>query len=261
MSLSVHRLEKNITENKNISFVLGSTIKEYDIKSAGATALLFLLKDKELYEKLINMDDKKLRNVQIGNIQKKHPELTNQMNKLFLKWKNMFLEANRIRTSQFLYSNKDAITITNRVPSKRKFENDIVEFVNKEGEFSSMYKINGFRILFDSMKFRIKIIGINDEIVEESEFANGYLKNVISSLEKVKSLGFQKTINLLIQQRESYIDSLDENLYRSLADNNKFVYQMKNGKKKMFNEYMGRENLIREVNYTGFVMPIINTIF
>lgn len=255
------QIDKAITENSNINAVVASgTIREYDIAHASASAMYFIRgNDKEFYDQLISMP-KLQRNKTVGLMIRDDPTLQKKIHNLYLKWLNMFLEANKIRSHQFLWSNNDSIVVCNKIPLKTQFENEIVQFVNKNGDFSSVFKIKGQKVLFDSMGQRIIIMGINDDCVQKSEFVNSYLKGLISLVEKVKSLGYNKILPLLKEYRELYINNSNFEIYRDLTHQNQFMYRLKTGRHVYYDDYRGSENLVRDGNYRNFVLPIMNTI-
>ena len=172
---SKFQINKLITNNPSINAVIASsTIKEYDIQAASATAMYFL-KGENIYNQLMKVS-KYTRNVQVGLFIKKEPSLQKKIDFLYLKWLNMFLDKNNIRPTNFLWSNKDSIMISNKIPKITTFENGIVKFINKNGNYTSMFIIKNRKVLFDSMKQKIKIIGVSDDLVESSVFVNNFLR-------------------------------------------------------------------------------------
>lgn len=249
-------LTKLITSNKNISCAISTIINEYDIKSAHTTACYFIY-GKDMYDKLMSMP-KLDRNIEIGRMMKKDPTLYPKIEQLLLKWMNTFLEVNNIKPQNFIESTRDSIMLVNKKPTTTIFENGMVVFRNKEGEFTSFYRINGKIILFDNMNYEIKIKGLNSDssIIKDSIFVEKYLKPLLNTIENVHSIGIVKCLKQLSIYRDKYINSENLDLYRDLTQENKFVSDI-DGELILSDYVIDPTKLVKLGNYKNFVMPIM----
>lgn len=253
-------LEKLINVSKIFDTIIGGTISEYDIKNAGATAILEL-KGKEIYDSLMVLD-KKERNIKIGLMMKNEPGLAKKVNELMLKWLNLFIKENRIKPKNLIYTTRDSIVVYNKLPLKIKFGD--VEFVNKDGIFSSMYKIKNIFIFFDSMGGKILVKGLDDKIVQESDFFQKYLIKFLYMIESCQKNSDSKIFNILRLMREGYIKSNSVSIYRDLTTENKLPVRY-NGDIMYVENEIELENekeffIAKDINYINFVMPIMRSV-
>lgn len=253
------QLTKLIMSNKNINCAISTIINEYDLKAAHTTACYFIY-GKDMYDKLMSMP-KSERNPEIGRMCKKDPTLYPKIEECLLKWMNMFLDANDIKPQNFVETTRDSVLLVNKKPTITTFENGMVVFRNKDGEYTSLYRINGKLILFDSMNFNIYIKGINSDhtIVQDSPFINKYLKPLLSVVENTRTDGFSKTLKQLAQYRNKYINSDNLEIYRDILQENKFVSEI-NGDVVLSDSIIDEDKLIKLYNYKNFVMPIMRSV-
>lgn len=254
-------LSKEVWRNDAISNVINSTICEYDIKGAHLVAIHILFGD-ELYNKLAVMD-KLSRNIYIGNMVKKDPDLSIKLQKLLFKFKQKFIEENNIFINNIIETTKDSLVLVQKIPTTTtvKVNGVDVEFRNKDGIYSSFYKLGSKSILFDSMTGNLRIKGINMQTVQESEFVNLYLKELLTTLETSISLGNIECMKILKQMRQKYINASDNSIYKSLNDKNKFIYEVAG---EMIETDVEINNpaakLMKIMNYRDFVMPLMRSI-
>lgn len=253
-------LEKLINVNKMFDVIFGGLIAEYDIKSAGATAILEL-KGNDMYEYLMKLD-KKTRNIKIGLMMKNEPGLSDAVNDLMLKYLNIFIKENKINAKNIVYTTRDSILVYNKIPLKTIFNH--VEFRNKDGMFSTMIRIKNYTILFDSMSGRIDIKGIKDEIVEDSFFLNKFLINFLYIIESCQKNGDEKIFNTLKNMRLQYLNSHDVRVYKDLLNENKLGVRYNNELIYLdVNTDTIEENedfeIAKDLNYVNFVLPIMRS--
>ena len=145
--------------NKNIEYIFGNEIIEYDLKSAGFNILCYfnLISD-DMKRKLSNMGRKE-RQIHIGLMQRDNKEFANKLSNGFKEARRMFFEANNISDLDVLSIKKDAIFIMK--PCKyTKFDNLIFDIKNK---YTSYLYLNKYEFLYN--KYKIDIKGIDDEKV------------------------------------------------------------------------------------------------
>lgn len=268
-------LKKQININPIKNHIISSIINEYDISSAHPTALYFI-KGKSLYDELMSME-KLQRNIRIGNMLKNNKELSDKIAELILKWTNLFIRANNIKASQFLESTRDSVMLWNKIPRYTTFEDGIVKFVNKEGEYTSYHRLhNRYTILFDNGigNKRIRIKGIKDEIVQSSVFVKKHLFNVLSALESSVIHGRGKAVQKLKIERRNIIEAkntkTEESLciFRELLNENKYKYLCKYEDEErvdvVFSDVVvDDEDMVLDItsNYDKFIRPLISVIF
>ena len=111
------------------------------------------------------------------------------------------------------------------------------------------------------MTGNLRIKGINMQTVQESEFVNLYLKELLTTLETSISLGNIECMKILKQMRQKYINASDNSIYKSLNDKNKFIYEIAG---EMIETDVEINNpgakLMKIMNYRDFVMPLMRSI-
>jgi hypothetical protein len=252
-------LDKLIMSNKNINCAISTILCEYDIKSAHTTACYFIYGE-EMYKKLMAMP-KLERNIEIGKMMKVDPTLYPKIETLLLKWMNEFLDVNGVKQQNFIETTRDSILLVNKKPTTTTFEGGIVEFRNKDGEYTSFYRINGKSILFDNMSYNIRIKGINsdDSIIKNSYFVQKYLKPLLIVVENVHSTGIVKCMKQLATFRDKYINNDNLDIYRDLMQENKFV-SIINDEIVLSDYVMDESKLVKLNNFKNFVMPVMRSI-
>lgn len=256
-------LEKLININPLFDTILGGTISEFDIKSAGATAIREI-KGEEVYNSLMNYD-KKTRNVKIGLMMRDEPGLSDRVNKLMLDWLNLFIRENKIKNSNFVYTTRDSIVIYNKIPMKTKFGN--VVFRNKDGIFSSMFRIRNITIFFDSMRGYIMVKGLGDSISEKSDFINKYLVKILFMIEGLQNSNDIKIFNTLKYMRNLYMKSNNTAIYRDVLNDNKLgiryndeLVYVENDLELENSEDNENFTIAKDLNYINIILPIMRSV-
>jgi hypothetical protein len=254
-------LKNELYKNPAITHAISSILVEYDIKSAHTTAIRYIYGE-DKYNELLKLD-KKERNITIGKWQIGNPTLIKELQHYLLLFKKTFIESNNIRLNNVVETTKDSILLNNKMASKLKLiiDGKEVEFSNKDGVYSSYYRINGKSILFDNLTKNIRIKGINNDIIKNSEFINGYFIDLLSNLEHMNSLGYINVIKNIKIHRMKYINNKNIGIYRSIDHNNRFIYNI--GGDIIESEMVlpnERDNMVMINNYTGYVMPVMSCI-
>lgn len=256
-------LEKLITINKLFDVIIGGLIAEFDIKHAGATAMLEL-KGLDVYEYLMKLD-KKTRNIKIGLMMRAEPGLSESVNELMLKYLNMFIRENKIKSQNIIYTTRDSIVVYNKLPLKTTF--DHVEFSNKDGMYSSMYRIKNLTILFDSMSGKVDIKGISDDIVKNSDFLNKFLIKHLFTIESCQKSGDEKVFNVLRYMREDYLKSQTNSIYRDIMHENKLGVRYNNELIYLDNDLDNEDDdtddgfsIAKDLNYMSILLPIMRSV-
>jgi hypothetical protein len=244
--------------NPNMKYCISTIVAEYDISSAHPSACYFIF-GKEFYDNLMAMD-KLTRNTEIGKMMAKDPTLHEKIAKLLLKWFNLFCEENNIRDTNFISSTRDSILLVNKKPLKTVFENGIVKFRNKEGEYTSYIRLQDrLEILYDNISGALRIKGVANELLDNHPFIRLF-KQLLSILEQSDSLLIADGLKKLSKIRLKYISSQNIDMYRSLLDNNKFIYNIE-GDRFLSDALLPNESLIKHDNYINFILPLIHIYF
>lgn len=249
---------KLIETNPNIKYCISTIVAEYDIASAHPTACYFIF-GKEFYDSLMAMD-KLSRNTEIGKMMAKDSTLHEKIAKLLLKWFNLFCEENNIRDTNFISSTRDSILLVNKKPIKTEFENGLVKFRNKDGEYTSYIRLHErFEILYDNISGALRIKGINTQLLENHPFIKLF-KQLLSVLEQSNTLTVSEGLKKLTKIRNKYITNTNMDIYRSIMDSNKFVYIIEE-ERILSDALIENESLIKHDNYINFILPLINLYF
>lgn len=258
-------LNKEIYKNPTISYIVNSTINEWDIKSAYLVALKILYGiDNKKYKDIYELPKNEYK-ITIGKMMLKDKTLSSKIQKIIFDIKKTFIEKNNIKINNIIETTKDSIVLTQKIPNITSFKiNDVdIEFSNKEGFYSSYYRIsNMVSIFFDSMSCNIRIKGINNEIVQESIFVNKYLKKLLIMLESNITIGQLSCLKSMKSMRSEYINSDDINIYRVLNLKNKFIYNILGEivESDVEMEESDDIELIKINNYLDFVVPLMKTV-
>lgn len=255
---------KLVEMNPNISYAINTLIAEYDIQRCHPTCMYFL-KGKEFYDQLMKMP-KFDSNVLIGKMMKEDLTLSDKIGNLKLKFFNDFCKLNNIKDSNFISSTVDSMLLVNKKPMKTKLENGIVNFRNKDGEFTSYIRLSNNRIieiLFDGMSNNIRIKGVNVEYVDKNNVFIRLFKQYLILLENSNKMQTQDILRKLNHLRSKYINSKDPMMWASLLDGNKYAYIIA-GERVLSDEYMQESEqniLIKTDNYMTFISPLIKLYF
>lgn len=255
-------LEKLINTNLMYTSIIGGLLAEYDLAHAGASAI-YELKGEDVYNYLMKLD-KKTRNIKIGLMMKAEEGLAESVNVLMLKYLNRFISENKLKNKDIVYTTRDSILVYNKIPTKLQM--DHLEFVNKDGMYSSMFRIKNYTILFDSMTGKVDIKGISDDIVKESPFINKFLINYLYTIESCQKNGDKKIFNTLKYMRENYLKSENNQIYQDILNcnrlgiryNNELLYIDINDEN--YKEESEDFSIAKDINYVNFILPIMRSV-
>lgn len=251
-------LEKLITINKNLTAAVSTVVNEYDIKAAHPTAMRYI-SGESAYRDLMKLP-KLERNTLIGKMMRDDKTLYPKIEKLLLSWMNEFLKLNDIKNQQFVETTRDSILLVNKIPTVTEFDDGKIKFVNKDGTYTSLFRIqNRYLVLFDSLSYSIRIKGIDSDTINESPFVNKYFKNLISMVESNSSIGVTECMKKMAQMRNRYINTSDPEIYKDILNKNQFMHDVDG--EIIFSDYvMDSEKLIKSENYKNFVVPVMRTV-
>ena len=172
--------EKHNYLNKDISLLVNTFIREYDMKAGGYS----ILKRKGCLSKgeidYLENCPKLARNIYLGNKLKENKELMQIQMDGFTEARQMFFEANNIKDSSVLTIKKDAIFLIKDIPYITELDGLEFKLANT---YNSYYYLNNKEFYYTTKTNNIDIKGINDIILEQHR--NYILKDlsIIFSLE------------------------------------------------------------------------------
>lgn len=240
--------------NKEIEFIFGNDIHEYDIKSAGFNIIkkFKFLPDEQI--QWLEGLERHSRHVAIGKLEKSVPDLTKNLKRGFTACRKKLMLENDIVDNDILSIKKDAIFIVGRALQNTKFDN--IEFVEKNVYESYIY-LNRVEFYFNDEICDCK--GITDEKVALHQ---NYMLDIFKELGKLmrhsnhkRQLAFLKEVAVAYRNRElehGYYRELNKrSLFRPINDIN--VLNSKMG----YNFYGGDLNKINiSYNYMNYFIPI-----
>jgi len=258
-------LENLININHQYTTVIKSTIAEYDIKACGATAIK-QIKGDEIYNKLMDMS-KHDRVVKIGLMMRDEPGLSEKIQKLRLEWLNTFIESNKIKPTNIIETTPDSLILHKKIPTKLIFGD--VEFRNKEGTFSSMFRLGRLSVFFDSMRGLMLVRGLTSQFdVNQSPLFKDFLTNYLYQFENLLGKDEDEMFAVLRNVRDNYLRSPEVGVYRDVMNKNKIGIRFKNKIDEIvyLDEDTGIEDnnsdyyIAKELNYINVIMPIMRAI-
>lgn len=255
--------KKCIDKNLNIDCAINSIITEYDIKHAHPSALYFIYGE-DKYKELLSKG-KEYYTVECGKMILADKTLYEKIDKLVLSWFNRFCSDNNIKNSNFISSTRDSILLLNKKPIHTVYDDGVVEFRNKDGEFTTYLRFRNAKreleILYDGMTNNIRIKGVNKELYSDAASFIKLLKSCVAVLESADKLNTGSLIKKMNYIRQKYMTSTDVNLYKSIMDDNSFVYQL-NGERVLSSGLIpGHDDeLVRSDNFVNFFIPILKLV-
>lgn len=264
MTQNIKTFTKPIDMNKSIDFAIGTLIADYDIQACHPS-MLYFIKGPELYDKLMSMP-KLERNIYCGTLIGNEPGLGDKISKMTVKYFNEFCKDNGIKETNFISSTRDSIMIVNKKPVKTQYENGIVKFRSKDGEWSSYIRLKTdrglYEIMYDGMFGRLHIKGLQDQYLQDNKPFTNLFKQLLQLLESSKTMGVPDILKKANLIRNKYIKSNDPLMWASVSEGNKFVYAV--GGDRILMESITNNpdaELVKNDNYVRLMLPIIQLCF
>lgn len=257
----IAKLDKLLV-NKVYSNITQSTITEYDLKAAHASALYFI-KGPEVYNELTSLP-KLERNIKIGKMIAQDKNLRKQIDNMVISWFNRFLQENNILACNFLATTPDSILIKNQIATVQNFDGGKVLFRNKEKiNYTSLFIIDKHKfILFDRISKRLRVKGLGtEEITDKYPFINLCLRDLCCILEDKATLGRINCLKKLKSFRIEYLISENKEIYRSVDHKNQFKYNIDGNIE--YSDVRLKEDegcvLLKDDNYMSYLMPLMRS--
>lgn len=241
--------------NSAFDYIPSTTIREYDIKSAGFNILISkgLLSEEQIEElsKLTKFE----RNVRIGLMQK-NKEFAKLLNSGFKEYMRKFFEANDIDDTNVIAIKRDAIFLVNTRVKFTKFDN--VVFVPKN-KYSSYYRINDIELYYSKRENKLDVKGIKDDELHLHKHFMSFLKKLIK-LNEISNVSARRYMySFADRYRQS---KLDIRYYREFKKHGE--YRLKDS---MCSSYFTIDKIddVNSINisynYMKIILPLIKMIF
>ena len=247
--------------NKNIDFLFGDSIVEYDMKSAGLSlSKKYKLLDDKTIKSLEHMD-KKSRNIQMGLIQRKNKEYAKQLLDAFKEMRKEFFTANGLDESNLLSIKKDAFFTINK--KCKVIEFDEVKFDSKN-KYTSYIYLNKLEFYFNTKTKQVDIKGLGQgEVLEAIRNAHGgFMLDFMMKYVRMKELGvYGNPMDRFLRQFVS--DYRNKNLppeyYIELSKYNAYkVYDEELDEYQYMRDIGDLEHVNIEYNYYTYIIKLVN---
>lgn len=202
--------KKTVYTDTNRDVVIGDSIVEYDIRSAGFNIIKhFKFIPEEKIEELSQMA-KHDRHIAIGKLMKNDKELMKNMKKGFMACRKIFFATNDISDERVLSIRKDAIFLIGMKPKHTVFDN--IEFIEKN-TYDSYFYLNGKEFYMNRELCDVK--GIKDEMAarHRAHMLDAFreLTTLMQMADISRQVRFMKEFAVAYRRRE-----LDIGYYREL---------------------------------------------
>ena len=205
----VSDLYKKNNYRKDIIYIVGESIIEYDISSAGFNICKeFKLLDQNTLSKMECLN-KHNRQVYLGNLCRISKNLSVQISEGFLNARRLLFENNNLQDKDILAIKKDAVWIINKKCDNTKF--GYIEFIPKN-KYRFYILLDKNEFYFNDNSFACK--GIDDSLLKfHKDYMIDSIKDFLTYLNENKNI----CIDYLLQFAYSYRNRLlDINYYREL---------------------------------------------
>jgi hypothetical protein len=246
--------------NKNIDFVFGLSIIEYDIKSAGPSLCKeFKLLPKEVLDEL-DLMEKKAKNIKIGLIQKHDKEFTKNLLDAFCEARRRFLIANDLEEDDIISIKKDAIFVLNKICTKTDFGE--IHFVGKN-RYTSYFRLNKLEFYLNTNlnKVDIKGLGQGDELQKIVSLHGDYILKFMLDVSRMKERNVDRDIaarylsDFVHKYRKK---ELPADYYRELSRENVFrIYDSSLNDYLRISEVEVTNDVEIGYNYMNYIVPLV----
>ena len=207
----------------DIQFLIDTNIYEYDISKANISVLrdANILSEEEY--QYYYQAPKNIREIAIGKLQGRNPEVTSILKNGITNARRIFQESNGIKDSEILAIRNDSMTIIGR-PAEFLNATDRVVF-RLAGFYTSFYKINNqdYFYMYDVVNQTedLAIKGLGDKGIELHKYY--MLEFLLELFYSAQIEGVRTAITLLQMFYSNYINRLlDANYYRELNPQSMF---------------------------------------
>lgn len=198
-------------------------IKEYDLSKANISALLYYKAiDKKLYDYLAN-SEKQFREVYIGNMIKKNPDMYTIINNGIVEAKRLLFDTNNIKEENVLAIHNDAVYIMSEKDLRCEF--GLLKFRVKNIFTFYMKTLNGIQLFYrfdrENNNDIIDVKGIGDDtLYKHQQLFLEFLMDIFYNIENSNILD---TIGIYNQYVDAYLHrNLPIENYREFNASNMF---------------------------------------
>lgn len=248
--------------NKNIDFSFGSSIIEYDMKSAGLSLIkeFKMLPDDEIQK--LEALNKQSRNIKIGLMQKKNKGFAKELLVKFVEARKRFIISNRINENNILSIKKDAIFVIDRECDITDFGH--IHFVPKN-KYTSFIKLNKLEFYINTRTRQVDVKGLGQAIEDRQELHEYHDEYLLSFIVKFCSMR-ENMVERKIAQRylssfiKKYLNKeLPIGYYRELDRAHPIRLRISGMDKDIcMREYDRIEDVIINFNYFMYILPLVS---
>jgi hypothetical protein len=247
---AIDLVEKSNWTSKALLYLKNVFITEYDLKSGGLSVIKEnSLLNNDVIEKLSSMEKEK-RNIIIGKLQIKYPDLSAKMVEGFASARKTFVDKNNIKADQILSIKKDALFLINPKGIIEQVTPNLL--FRAKNTYTSYLNINRKEFYYSPSLEFLEVKGIPDEIVQKQ---NEYLlKDMLRFMRQAEKITAPVLFSSLREYQSKYLKrELPTETYRNL-ENGKFSFD---GYDMDEIDAEDIENVDISKNYTEYVLPMI----
>lgn len=253
--------KRSLWINKNIEFLFGTDITEYDIHSAGPSLCKqFQLLPKEKLDQLDKMD-KKARSVQLGLYQRKDKEFAKKLSEAFSEARKWFLVKNELDEENIISIKKDAIFVCNRFCHETTFGEVVF---NGKNHYTSYLRLNKLEFYINTITSNIDIKGLGqgNALDEVKNYHGKYLLHFIETFCKLREKETsRKDASMVLGDfvRNYREKKLPIEYYRMLTRGNMYLLYDPEGNEMLEVEDTDDiENIDIGYNYQNYILPLVS---
>ena len=252
----------------DIQFLIDTNIYEYDISKANISVLRDANVLSEEEYQYYYQAPKNIREIAIGKLQGRNPEVTSILKNGITNARRIFQESNNIKDSEILAIRNDSMTIIGR-PAEYLNATDRVAF-RMSGFYTSFYKINyqDYFYMYDVVNQTedLAIKGLGDKGIELHKY---YMLEFLLELFYSAQIEGVKTAIMLLQMfYNNYISRLlDINYYRELNPQSMFKLLFSDQHKRLSMRDIYTDTLIDrdkryvDIGYNESILRYLNSIY
>jgi hypothetical protein len=253
--------ERTTWLNKDIDYLFGNRITEYDMKSAGLSlSKKFKLLPESTIRDLESVS-KQDRNIRMGLIQRKDKEYTKKLLDAFKQMRKEFFEANDLNESNLLSIKKDAFFVIDKKCHTTDFGE--VKFDSKNKYTSYMY-LNKLEFYFNTATKHVDIKGLGQgkTLDEIREAHKDFMLDFMLRYVRMKEIGVSgNPMDIFLRKFvEDYRNKqLPVGYYRELSKFNAYL---------VYDEVLGEYQYIKDVgtlddvviarNYYEYIVKLVS---
>ena len=242
--------ERSNWTNKSIDYLKNVTITEYDLASGG----LSVIKENNLlgpkYIAELDAMEKEKKNIIIGKLQAKIPDLAKNMVIGFGKARQAFVDLNNIPDENILSIKKDAIFLVNCYNINGQVSKNLL--FRAKNTYSSYIRLNNKEMYFSAITKELDVKGLSDEAYSLQE--KFILKDIARFLSMSEKISEEQLYLNLKKYRSDYLNrNLPIETYRQL-DTGIFVvdnFEMNT----VDQSYIDQIDI--SFNYKNYILPLI----